>query len=238
MKRVLEGASWTFDNHLLLLHQLKEGEVHCSISSKKRNYMRIRVLIDVSLTLKRWKKICRSHSNQFCGKLFQVQDGKVRKKKKAWLRTVTGRPIEKDNNKWWRDTDINSRERRARVVQEELFGLEELGLHLLYDRKKRRVGLGYVLSRKPDVIFLSETRVDSSIIESIRGEIKFDGSFAVDKLGGGGLAGFWKGLRPVTLIGYSQNHVDLEVIKDLLRLKDKRGDNPHPCPCYKALEML
>ncbi|KAG6772265.1 hypothetical protein POTOM_023665 [Populus tomentosa] len=165
-----------------------------------RNYMRIRLLIDISLPLKRWKKICK--------------------------------------------TDINSRERRARVVQEELFGPEELGLHLLYDRKKRRVGLGYgldnshaiqalkvlVLSRKPDVIFLSETRVDSSIIESIRGEIKFDGCFAVDKLGGGGLAVFWKGLGAVTLIGYSQNHVDLEVVdfNDLLRLEDKRGDNLHP----------
>lgn len=27
MKRVLEGAPWTFDNHLLLLHRLVEGDV-------------------------------------------------------------------------------------------------------------------------------------------------------------------------------------------------------------------
>jgi hypothetical protein len=38
------------------------------------------------------------------------------------------------------------------------------------------------MSRKPDVIFFSETRVNSSRIESIRGEIKFDGCFAVDRL--------------------------------------------------------
>ena len=39
-----------------------------------------------------------------------------------------------------------------------------------------------MISRKSDVIFLSETRVNSSRIESIRGEIKFDGCFAVDRL--------------------------------------------------------
>ena len=32
MKKVLEGAPWTFDNHLLLLHQLKEGEVLIQIA--------------------------------------------------------------------------------------------------------------------------------------------------------------------------------------------------------------
>jgi hypothetical protein len=41
------------------------------------------------------------------------------------------------------------------------------------------------MSRKPDVIFLSETRVNSSRIESIRGEIKFDGCFVVDRLAKG-----------------------------------------------------
>jgi len=42
-----------------------------------------------------------------------------------------------------------------------------------------------VLSRKLDVIFLSMTRVDSSIIESIRGEIKFDRCYVIDRLGRG-----------------------------------------------------
>lgn len=39
-----------------------------------------------------------------------------------------------------------------------------------------------MLSRNPNAIFLLETKVDSSRIESIRGEIKFDGCFAVDRL--------------------------------------------------------
>jgi len=70
-----------------------------------------------------------------------------------------------------------------------------------------------MLSRNPNAIFLSETKVDSSRIESIRGEIKFDECFAVDRLGmRGGLVVFWKGPEIVTLIGYSQNHVNLEVV--------------------------
>jgi len=70
-----------------------------------------------------------------------------------------------------------------------------------------------MLSRNPNAIFLLETKVDSSRIESIRGEIKIDGCFAVDRLGKrGGLVVFWKGSKVVILIRCSQNHVDLEVV--------------------------
>ncbi|KAL9405591.1 hypothetical protein Peur_002563 [Populus x canadensis] len=72
---------------------------------------------------------------------------------------------------------------------------------------------GLILSRNPNATFLSETKVDSSRIESIRGEIKIDGCFAVDRLGRrGGLVVFWKGPEVVILIRYSLNHVDLEVV--------------------------
>jgi len=102
------------------------------------------------------------------------------------------------------------------------------------------------MSRKPDVIFLSETRVNSSRIESIRGEIKFDGCFVVDRLAKGWFGAFWKRLRVVTLIKYSLNYVNLEVwvwtffyrsnlpwvcikdFNDLLWLEDKREDNLYP----------
>jgi hypothetical protein len=70
-----------------------------------------------------------------------------------------------------------------------------------------------MLSRNPNAIFLLETKVDSSRIESIRGEIKIYGCFAVDKLGKrGGLVVFWKGSKVVILIRCPQNHVDLEVV--------------------------
>jgi len=38
-------------------------------------------------------------------------------------------------------TDINNKEGRVRVVQEKLFGPEELGLQLLDGRKKRKMSL-------------------------------------------------------------------------------------------------
>nr|DAD24221.1 TPA_asm: hypothetical protein HUJ06_025684 [Nelumbo nucifera] len=101
LKRVLEGGPWTYDNHVLLLHHLKLGEIPNQIplfhvdywvqiydlpvgfmfvnvgkqlgnfigefveyddnnnSGLWRNFMRIKVRLDVRNPLKQWKKIRR-----------------------------------------------------------------------------------------------------------------------------------------------------------------------------------
>ncbi|MBA0664969.1 hypothetical protein Goklo_004897, partial [Gossypium klotzschianum] len=70
--RVVKGAPWTFNNHLLVFHHLKHGDDPLefgdfignfvdydvkAIAGRLRNYMRIRVKIDIRQSLKRKKKI-------------------------------------------------------------------------------------------------------------------------------------------------------------------------------------
>ncbi|MBA0794579.1 hypothetical protein Gohar_018894 [Gossypium harknessii] len=65
--RVINGAPWTFNNHLLLFHQLGENENPLEVSLINggfRNYIRIKVLIDVRMPLKQRKRIMVSSSKQ------------------------------------------------------------------------------------------------------------------------------------------------------------------------------
>ncbi|MBA0642063.1 hypothetical protein Goklo_026523 [Gossypium klotzschianum] len=70
--RVVKGAPWTFNNHLLVFHHLKQGEGPLefgdfirtfvdydvkAIAAGLRNYMWIRVKIDIRRSLKRKKKL-------------------------------------------------------------------------------------------------------------------------------------------------------------------------------------
>lgn len=55
--------------------------------------------------------------------------------------------------------------------------------------------------------------VDANRIDSLRVDIKYDWCFMVDRIGRGrGLAVFWKNLELVSLLGYSNNHVDMSVV--------------------------
>ncbi|MBA0794457.1 hypothetical protein Gohar_018785, partial [Gossypium harknessii] len=73
LDRFLEGSPWTFNNHLLLFHRLREGEDPMdflgqfleydtkSLNKGYRGYMRIRVQIDVRNLLMRKKKLILSN---------------------------------------------------------------------------------------------------------------------------------------------------------------------------------
>ncbi|KAI5583896.1 hypothetical protein BDE02_06G046900, partial [Populus trichocarpa] len=66
---------------------------------------------------------------------------------------------------------------------------------------------------KSNIIFLSENLVDANRIDSLRVDIKYDWCFMMDRMGRGrGLAVFWKNLELVSLLGYSNNHVDMSVV--------------------------
>ncbi|VFQ84628.1 unnamed protein product [Cuscuta campestris] len=67
-----------------------------------------------------------------------------------------------------------------------------------------------VFSKKPDFVFLMETKGARDKAEVLRVKIGFEGLFAVDSVGAsGGLALLWRSNRSVNLISYSRFHVDV-----------------------------
>ncbi|XP_019168831.1 PREDICTED: uncharacterized protein LOC109164736 [Ipomoea nil] len=70
-----------------------------------------------------------------------------------------------------------------------------------------------VSRKKPDFVYLMETKVDRSHAERLRVKIGFEGLFYVDPVrGGGGLALLWKKNNTARLLSYSKNYVDVEVV--------------------------
>ncbi|CAH9113540.1 unnamed protein product [Cuscuta epithymum] len=67
-------------------------------------------------------------------------------------------------------------------------------------------------NKKPNFIFLMETKVRRIHAERLKCKMDFAGVFYVDSGGvGGGLALFWKTKNSAKLLSYSKNHVDIEV---------------------------
>ncbi|XP_075489138.1 uncharacterized protein LOC142527993 [Primulina tabacum] len=172
LKRVLDGGPWSFDNHLLVLHKMKSGEIPSLIplnsadfwvqvydlpigfmsehigkllgnfigkfvtydisnnSSIWRTFMRIRVTVDVSKPLKRFKKIRKQgedwtivnfkyerftqfcficgllgHTDRFCDKLFTILEDDIKKKWGIWLRAPIRKNTNTEGSRWLRDDD-------------------------------------------------------------------------------------------------------------------------------------
>ncbi|XP_031131674.1 uncharacterized protein LOC116033058 [Ipomoea triloba] len=69
-----------------------------------------------------------------------------------------------------------------------------------------------VSCKKPEFLFLMETKVAQLHAERLRVKLGFDGLYYVDSLGlSGGLALFWRKNCSARLLSYSRNHVDVEV---------------------------
>lgn len=69
-----------------------------------------------------------------------------------------------------------------------------------------------VSSKKPEFVFLMETKVGREHAERLRIRLGFEGLFCVDRFGlGGGLALFLKRNNVARLLCFSKNHVDVEV---------------------------
>ncbi|XVF67744.1 hypothetical protein PTKIN_Ptkin10aG0146700 [Pterospermum kingtungense] len=65
---------------------------------------------------------------------------------------------------------------------------------------------------RPDMVLLFETLVHINKLEEIRVKIQFEGCFSVDCVGhSGGIGVLWKSKAQVSLLNFSQNHVNLEV---------------------------
>lgn len=69
-----------------------------------------------------------------------------------------------------------------------------------------------VRQEKPDYIFLCETIEKKSKLEWIRNKLGFEGLVAVDPQGrSGGVALLWREENNARLLGYSRNHIDVEI---------------------------
>lgn len=67
-------------------------------------------------------------------------------------------------------------------------------------------------SKKPDFIYLMETKVRRVHADQLKSRMGFEGVFYVDGGGvGGGLALFWKVKDSLRLLSYSKNHIDVEI---------------------------
>jgi hypothetical protein len=66
---------------------------------------------------------------------------------------------------------------------------------------------------KPDALFLCETLCHSNKTEELRYVLGYDCCFTVNREGrGGGLAFYWNSTFNCSVINYSQNHIDVEVV--------------------------
>ena len=67
-------------------------------------------------------------------------------------------------------------------------------------------------TRKPDFIFLTETLARNTKISQIKMRLGFEGMVNTDCAGrAGGLAFLWKKADEFSLVGFSQNHIEMAV---------------------------
>ncbi|XP_019160471.1 PREDICTED: uncharacterized protein LOC109157045 [Ipomoea nil] len=75
--------------------------------------------------------------------------------------------------------------------------------------------VGLVSRKKPDFVFLMETKVDRTHAECLHVKLGFDGLFYVDRVGlSGALALLWIKNNTARLMSFSRNHIDVEVSMD------------------------
>ena len=71
-------------------------------------------------------------------------------------------------------------------------------------------------SHKTNFVVLIETHVQASRVQQLKQKMGYEGVFCVDSVRReGGLAVLWRKAESMTLMGFSQNHVDMEVVGDV-----------------------
>lgn len=74
-----------------------------------------------------------------------------------------------------------------------------------------------IRTHTPDIIFLFETLVHAQKLEDIRIKIGYEGCFAVNRDGrSGGIGVFWRCSSTCSLLSFSNNHVDMEILDNAI----------------------
>ena len=69
-------------------------------------------------------------------------------------------------------------------------------------------------SEKVDVLFLLETKLDEKRLSVFKQKLDLGNMVAVDGVGKGGIAVFWRGGIDLVLRSSSRNHIDVEITVD------------------------
>lgn len=65
----------------------------------------------------------------------------------------------------------------------------------------------------PALLCILETRIGKTRVESLAASIGFDNAYAIDSVGrSGGIGLFWNNSIKINILGYSDYHVDVEVL--------------------------
>lgn len=98
--------------------------------------------------------------------------------------------------------------------------------------------LGFVASKKPNLLFLIETMSTKHRMERVRVQLKYDNCLVVEADGiSGGLALLWNGGLSVEVVGYSNHYIDAHITSDDDRLLKWRFTGFYGCPkCNRRRE--
>ncbi|GKV09429.1 hypothetical protein SLEP1_g20934 [Rubroshorea leprosula] len=102
---------------------------------------------------------------------------------------------------------VKRKDEQSLIIKSGQTGSEKRGKGITVRCLIELVGL-----KKPAVVFLCETLLDIRGMEKVRRRLGFRHCFVVDRVGrSGGLAMLWNPDIQLSLLSYSQNHIDMEV---------------------------
>lgn len=98
-----------------------------------------------------------------------------------------------------------------------------------------------VTQKKPNFLFLCETKCGKNRIEWLKGYLGFEGMLCVEPQGrSGGVAFLWRWHKECHVLGYSHNHIDVEITKEAeggWRFTGIYGE-PNRNHCHVTWELL
>ena len=84
-------------------------------------------------------------------------------------------------------------------------------------------------SHKPDFFVQIETHAQASRVQQLKQKMGYEGAFCVESVGRAeGMAIFWSKARSMSLLGFSDNHIDMEVLGDEEKRRRLTGFYGHP----------
>ncbi|VFQ90108.1 unnamed protein product [Cuscuta campestris] len=128
-----------------------------------------------------------------------------------WLVQDRGRPEELEESS--QTVDVNAHG-KAKVGEGPPAAMSTLSWNCrgLGNPRTVREIVDMVSTKKPNFVFLMETKVGREHAERVRVKLGFEGLFYVDRVGlSGGLAFFWRRNNTARLHSFSRNHIDIGV---------------------------
>uniref|UniRef100_A0A803PEU0 CCHC-type domain-containing protein n=1 Tax=Cannabis sativa TaxID=3483 RepID=A0A803PEU0_CANSA len=223
-----------------------------------RDYMRVRVTLDITVPLKRRRKLCRTaiedgfwvefkyeyiptfcficgiigHSEKFCPTLFDTPAEKIVKPYGVWMRAQPRRKNNLVGCQWLRDGNETDDMFAGRFTGGAATALVVLQQQPLIEEAAYK-GWGVDWSTCLGPIF--------GKLEKLRVAVGFDGLYSVDARGhGGGVAMLWHNNEDVQLLSYSFHHIDIqisEVASSPWRLTGLYGE-PNRAVRHKTWDLL